>query len=75
VVDFSVDKYICGFVTEKLLKRWSSEQISGRLRLEKRGFTVSFSSIYHWLADGLLPRSVELKANLRCSANAESRRK
>ncbi|MDR1209272.1 MAG: helix-turn-helix domain-containing protein [Clostridiales bacterium] len=69
------DAAVCGFATENLLKRWSSEQISGRLRLEKRGFTVLFSSIYHWLADGLLPRSVELKANLRRSANAESRRK
>lgn len=44
---------------------WSPEQIAGRMKIEKMPKTVSFSSIYRWLNEGLLPRAVELKPYLR----------
>jgi IS30 family transposase len=53
------------YVTEKLLLSWSPEQISGRLKRDKSKYQVSFASIYRWLDEGLLPRSLELSANLR----------
>lgn len=55
------------YVSEKLIQTWSPEQIAGRLSsgLEETGFTVSCASIYRWLKRGLLPRSVQLRKNLR----------
>lgn len=47
---------------------WSPKQIAGRIRLEHSqniGMRVSHSSIYRWLALGLLPRSIQLTMNLR----------
>ncbi len=38
---------------------------AGRLKVEKQVFILSFSSIYRWLAEGLLPRAIELKSKLR----------
>lgn len=59
------DEKIREYVTERLLRCWSPEQIAGRLKVEKQGFTLSFSSIYRWLTEGLFPRAIELKPKLR----------
>lgn len=47
---------------------WSPEQIAGRIRLEypeDRSMRVSATSIYRWLSEDLLARSVELRMKLR----------
>ena len=59
------DALLCEYITDKLLLAWSPEQISGRLAFEKSRLKVSFSSIYRWLDQGLLPRAIELKPYLR----------
>jgi IS30 family transposase len=56
---------LCAYIAEKLTLAWSPEQIAGRMRRKKMSMCVSFSSIYRWLNENLLPRAVQLKENLR----------
>lgn len=46
-------------VVELLEKKWSPEQISMRLRLEKNAVQISMSTIYRGIKKGLLPKSVK----------------
>lgn len=59
---------IVEYVSEKLELTWSPEQIAGRIALDfpdNPAMRVSHSSIYRWLALGLLPRSIQLTMKLR----------
>jgi transposase, IS30 family len=37
------------YITERLERKWNPDEISGRMRLEKRPWYVSKNSIYRWL--------------------------
>ena len=56
---------IVDYVSEKLISTWSPEQIAGRIKMEVFLKPVSFTSIYRWLDEGLLPRAIQLKSHLR----------
>lgn len=59
---------LCEYIVEKLLLAWSPEQVAGRIQIDypnQPEMRVSFSSIYRWLHKGMLPRSAQLKVNLR----------
>lgn len=45
------------YVTERLLKGWSAEQISGRAKIEQQPFCISYSTIYRAVDSGFLPKS------------------
>lgn len=51
------------YVIEKLLLRWSPEQIAGRSKLDKEPFSISFPTIYRAIDSGILP--VKLKKIMR----------
>ncbi len=59
------DPGICDYVTEKLMQAWSPEQIAGRMDFKKSKKRVSFSSIYRWLHQGLMPQAIKLSKQLR----------
>ena len=66
---------IVDYVSEKLMSTWSPEQIAGRIKLEVFLNPVSFTSIYRWLDEGLLPRAVQLKSHLRWFRKRKKNRK
>ena len=66
---------IVDYVSEKLMSTWSPEQIVGRIKLEGFLNPVSFTSIYRWLDEGLLPRAVQLKSHLRRFRKRKKNRK
>lgn len=51
------------YVLEKMNLRWSPEQISGRAKLDKESFSISFPTIYRAIDSGILP--VQLKKIMR----------
>lgn len=47
------DKMLCDFVADKFLNhQWSPEQIVERAKLETRGFSLSYHTIYRGIKDG-----------------------
>lgn len=53
------DGEVCEYVLEKLNLRWSPEQIAGRAKLDKKPFSVSYTTIYQAVDSGLLPKSAK----------------
>jgi IS30 family transposase len=53
------DPNIAKYVIERLERRWTPEQISGRARLENFPISFSHNTIYRAIDHGLLPRSVK----------------
>jgi len=43
------NKELRGYVIQGLMKSWNPHEISGRLKLEKKDFSVSAVSIYSWI--------------------------
>jgi len=59
---------LAAYVADKLMLAWSPEQIEGRLPLDfpiDARMRASMGSIYRWLYECHLPRSVELRMKLR----------
>ena len=47
------------YVESKLALRWSPEQISGRAKLDKLPFTISYATIYRAVDSGILPKGTK----------------
>ena len=43
----------------KLILRWTPEQISGRAKLDKEPFSISYPTIYRAIDSGVLPRQLK----------------
>lgn len=49
--------------TKFLEEQWSPEQIAGRLKLEKSNLSISYSTIYRGIYNGLFDTKAEKKSN------------
>lgn len=47
------------YVIEKMKLRWSPEQISGRAKLDKEHFSISYTTIYRAINSGILPHQLK----------------
>ena len=54
---------IRNYVIQRLKLRWTPEQISGRAKLEKQVFSISYNTIYRAVRSGILP--IEIKKIMR----------
>ena len=54
---------IRNYVIQRLKLRWTPEQISGRAKLEKQAFSISYNTIYRAVHSGILP--IEIKKIMR----------
>jgi IS30 family transposase len=52
------DETIREYVIERLKLRWTPEQISGRAKLEKQPFSISYNTIYRAVDNGILPKEI-----------------
>ena len=53
------DQILRNYVLAKLILRWTPEQISGRAKLDKEPFSISYSTIYRAIDSGILPRHLK----------------
>lgn len=67
------DEGIKEYVIEKLESRWSPEQISGRAKLEKQEFTISYNTIYRAIESGVLPKSLKKQMRFKRKYNKKQR--
>jgi len=57
------NQQIRNYVIQRLKLRWTPEQISGRAKLEKQPFGISYNTIYRAVHSGILP--IEIKKIMR----------
>ena len=53
------DETLRKYVVERLLLRWTPEQIAGRAKLDKEPFSISYATIYRAIDSGVLPRQLK----------------
>jgi len=53
------DEKIRKYVLKKLELHWTPEQISGRAKLEKQPFSISYNTIYRAVDSGVLPKETK----------------
>ncbi len=66
---------VLSYVKSKLILYWSPEQISNRAKLEKKAFSVSYSTIYRALDKGLLEKSFKKYMRFRWMYKKETKKR
>ena len=54
------------YVVERMLMRWTPEQICGRAKIEKQPFSISFPTIYRGIDSGVLPKQLRKIMRFKC---------
>ena len=57
------NEQVKNYVIDRLKSMWTPEQISGRAKLEKQPFSISYNTIYRAVHSGILP--IDIKKKMR----------
>ncbi len=61
------------YVITNLINGWSPEQISGRAKLDRQPFAISYNTIYRAIAKGVLPKSYRLYLRIKRIKNRKKK--